>query len=360
MSTPTSPSADPSADPPAAPSPVPPLDDATLAALTRVVAPVGRLVAAARLTGGFFATTYAVDLADGTRVVVKTAPTATERLLTYELDLVRAEAAVYRRAAARPDLLMPRLLRFDASRADLPGDVVVATFLDGTPWEQAGFGRVDDDPRAACAQHDLGALMARLHTVTGERFGYVRSVEEPAGPDGPAGARLHGDTWPEAFGRMVEAILADGARWDVDLRPDDVRRALARHRDALAQVTVPVLVHGDLWPGNLFVTGDGALVGVIDPERALWADPLMDLVGADQFGRADVAPRLLAGYRSAGHELDLTSPDARTRFLLYRMYMSAILHVESVPRGYTGDFVQWYRRESGVLLHWALDRLLER
>lgn len=344
----------------AASTPPPAVDPAARDALTRVVAPLGTLVDAVRLTGGTFATTHAVRLADGTRVVVKTAPTTLDRLMTYELDLVRAEALVYGLAATRPELRMPRLLRFDGSRTDLPGDVVVAAHLDGRPWESAGFGPVDDDPRAARAQHDLGALMARLHAVRGERFGYVRSVDDPAGPDGPAGARLHGDTWPEAFGRMVAAILDDGARWDVDLRPDDVRTVLVRHHDALAQVTTPSLVHGDLWPGNVFVDDDGGLVGVIDPERALWADPLMDLVGADQFGRADVAPRLLAGYAAQGGSFGLDAPDARTRFLLYRMYMSAILHVESVPRGYTGDFVQWYRRESGVLLHWALDELLAR
>jgi len=332
------------------------VDDATLAGLSRVVAPLGALTSAAPLTGGMFATTYRVTLADGTRVVVKTAPTATERLMTYEHDLVRAESLVYTRVADRPDLLMPRLLRFDGSRTDLPGDVVVASHLSGTPWEDAGFGTVADDGRAARAQRDLGAYMARLHTVTGERFGYVGAVESRGGAGDPAGTRLHGGTWPEAFGRMVGAVLEDGARWGVDLRPGDVRRALTRHHDALAQVTTPVLVHGDLWPGNLFVDPDGALVGVIDPERALWADPLMELIGADQFGGADVAPGLRGGYQDVG-ELDLESAEARVRFVLYRMYMSAILHVECVPRGYTGEFGDWYSRTSGELLHRSLDQL---
>ena len=331
------------------------VDDATRTSLARVVAPLGTLVAAERLTGGMFATTHRVTLADGTRVVVKTAPTATERLLTYEHDLVRSESLVYARVADRPDLLMPRLLHFDGSRTDLPGDVVVASHLAGTPWEDAGFGTVAQDPRAARAQRDLGALMARLHTVTGDRFGYVGAVAARGGPDAPPGLRLHGATWPEAFGRMVEAVLADAARWDVDLRPATVRAALARHTDALAQVTTPVLVHGDLWAGNLFVDPDGTLVGVIDPERALWGDPLMDLVGADQFGRGDVAPGLRAGWEQVTPlVLDRA---ARVRLLLYRTYMSAILHVELVPRGYAGDFGAWYRRTSGELLDRALEEL---
>ncbi|GIG41737.1 phosphotransferase [Cellulomonas phragmiteti] len=332
------------------------MPDDLLDRLARVVAPLGTLVEAVRLTGGLFATTHRVTLADGSRVVVKTAPTTTGTLLTYEHRLVRSEALVYGRVADRPDLLMPRLLRFDESGADLPGDVVVAEHLDGVPWQDAGFGPVAEDPRAARAQRDLGAFIARLHTVTGDRFGYVGAVDAPGGAADPAGSRLHGDTWPEAFGRMVEAVLHDAGRWGVDLRPGDVRRVLARHHDALAQVTTPVLVHGDLWPGNLFVAADGALVGVIDPERALWADPLMELVGADQFGRGDVAPGLRAGHEQVA-PLDLESSGARVRFLLYRLYMSAILHVECVPRAYAGDFGDWYRRTSGELLAWTLDAL---
>lgn len=332
------------------------VDATTRAALARVVAPLGRLTDAVRLTGGMFATTHRVTLADGTRVVVKAAPAGSDTLLTYEHDLVRTEALVYARTADRPDLLMPRLLLLDTSHDALPGDVVVATYLPGTPWEHAGLGTPEDDPRAARAQRDLGSLMARLHTVTGPRFGYVGAVERRGGPDDPPGTRLHGGTWPEAFGRMVEAVLADAGRWGVDVRPADVRRVVARHRDALAEVTTPVLVHGDLWPGNLFVTDDGTLTGLIDPERALWADPLMELVGADQFGGGDVAPGLRAGYEDVA-PLDLGSAGARTRLLLYRVYMSLVLHVERVPRGYAGDFGDWYARRSGELLHGALDAL---
>lgn len=333
-----------------------PVDDATRAALARVVAPLGPLADVARLTGGMFATTHRVTLADGTRVVVKAAPSGTSTLLTYEHDLVRSEAHVYARVADRADLLMPRLLLLDTSRAHLPGDALVATHLDGVPWQDAGFGPVAEDPRAARAQQDLGAFMARLHTVTGDRFGYVGAVAAAGGPTDPPGTRLHGPAWPATFARMVDAVLGDGDRWGVDLRAADVRRALTRHEDALAQVTTPTLVHGDLWSGNLFVAADGALVGVIDPERALWADPLMELVGADQFGSGPVAPGLRAGYEQVG-PLDLESPDARVRLLLYRLYTSAILHVECVPRAYAGEFGDWYRRTSGELLHRALDEL---
>ena len=325
------------------------VDDETLRRLGALLRPVGAVVAAERLTGGLFATTFGVTLADGGRVVVKTAPTDTSRLLTYERDLVRAEALVYALGDGRPGLLTPRLLATDFTRTVLAGDVVVASFLPGVPRDRAGFGPVDDDARAARAQRDLGALMARWHAVTGERFGYLVD-----------GSDLVGETWPEAFGRIVEALLADAERWDVEVPAKEVRAALDAHRGALAEVVTPVLVHHDLWPGNLFVDPEsGELVGVIDPERALWGDPLLDLLGADQAGTDPLPARLLAGYADeAGAVLDVTSPAARTRLALYRVLWSLIWIVEATPRAYAADFATWYVGTARANLAKALEELM--
>lgn len=228
-----------------------------LAAVLRPLGPVDRVEL---LTGGMFATTYRATLSDGTRVVVKTAPTDTDRLLRYEHDLLRTEAAVYALAADRPDLLMPCVLLTDLSRTVLPSDVLVVSHLDGVPLVDAGELEPAVTDRV---QRELGAFMARLHTVHGERFGY---------PNLDAG--LHAATWTEAFESMVEALLLDAGRWGTPLPSDEIRTALVRHRPALDDVRVPALVHTDLWAGNLFVDPPtGALLGVIDTERSVWGDP---------------------------------------------------------------------------------------
>jgi len=38
---------------------------------------------------------------------------------------------------------------------------------------------------------------------------------------------------------------------------------------------MPQLVHWDAWDANFFVK-DGKITGILDFERALWADPLME------------------------------------------------------------------------------------
>ncbi|MEN1974585.1 phosphotransferase family protein [Cellulomonas sp. P4] len=320
------------------------------AALPGVLAPLGEVVALERLTGGLFATTFRAALADGSRVVIKTAPTATERLLTYEHDLLRTEALVYRLAAERPALLMPRLLLTDFTRAAVPSDVVVASHLDGVPLlELAVDGALPPDVEAR-VRPQLGALMARLHAVTGERFGY---------PD-PA-TTLAGTTWPEAFDRIVGALLADARRWGTGLPESEIRAAVARHRTALADVRRPALVHTDLWAGNLFVDpGTLRLTGVIDPERAVWGDPLLELAGADQTGLGPVPDDLVAGYADAAGAvgpLALGTPAGDARLLLYRMSMTLVLLVEMTPRGYTGPGADAHRTTCEATLRAVLDGL---
>ncbi|MCR6688410.1 aminoglycoside phosphotransferase family protein [Cellulomonas sp.] len=312
--------------------------DLPLDALTRLVAPLGTLADATRLEGGLFATTYRVTLEDGTRVVVKTAPVATGRLLTHEHDLLRTEAEVYALGADHPDLLLPRLLHQDFTRTVVGGDVVVAAHLDGVPWKDAGFGPADRDPRAARAHGDLAALIGRFAAVAGTTFGY---------PQSPA---LQADTWRGALTAMVEALLSDAQRWSVDVPADRIRTALDRHGAALDEVTEPRLVHSDLWPGNLFVDpATGAITGVIDPERALWGDPLVDVVGADPMWDG---PGL-----DLDDSFDLTSPSGAARLLLARLWLALVMTVEIAPRAYTGDWVADYDAANRRNLARALDEL---
>lgn len=308
-------------------------------ALTSLVAPLGVLEDAELLTGGQFATTYRVTLADGERVVVKTAPSRTDQLLAYEHDLLRAEALVYTLAASRPALLMPTVLHTDFSRTLLPSDALVVSHLPGVPLVDAGFG--PSDARTVRAERDTGAVLAALHAVTGPAFGY------------PCGRQAA--TWTESFTGMIDELLDDAARWSVPVPADDVRSALARHAHVLADVTTPALVHTDLWAGNVFVDpGTGSVVGVIDPERAFWGDPLADLVGIDPMGREPGTPAVLAGYGP----IDVDSPSARTRLELYRMRLCLVMTIEITPRKFEGDWVEPHRAAVTTNLHAALASLL--
>lgn len=313
------------------------LDDETRTALLTSLAPLGEVTELTRLSGGMFATSVQVDLADGRRLVAKTAPADDDRLLHYEQDLLRTEALVYRIAGDDPALPMPELVLTDMSRTHLPGDLVVASWIDGV--------RADTVPELAestapVRNRDLGRMMAALHRHHGDRFGY------PSGPED-----LRGDNWAETFTAMVEALLTDAATWEVPLPVERIRSALHRHRAELAEVEHPALVHADLWPGNLFVHPEsGALTGVIDPERAFWGDPMFDLIACDPLGAPMPDEHLLAGYREAGGVVDPTSP----RLALSRMYLALIMRVEVRPRRYESDQLPAYLEQIEAWLDTAL------
>jgi fructosamine-3-kinase len=167
--------------------------------------------------------------------------------------------------------------------------------------------------------------------VTGPRFGYP-------------GGRVHGSTWAEAFTAMVDELLDDGLRWAVELPApaERIRRLVARHTGLLDQVTRPALVHFDLWDGNVLALpgpdGTARLTGLVDGERYLFGDPLVDLVAPALFHRIEEDPRhpFLIGYAGRPGPPAWLDAAARRRLALYRMHLYLLMTVEMPSRGMTG------------------------
>lgn len=278
----------------------------------------------ATLTGGTYNTVTRVTLTDGRDWVVKTPPPHTDAL-RYERDLLVNEVAFYTAAAQAGGPAVPRVVRSEPDPASPTGAHLVMTARPGRPWHEAGGAAgVDDEPGLRA---ELGGLVGRLHTVTGTAgFGYPA---EPFGPLAP--------TWRAAFTAMAKAVLADAETYRARLPypVDHIRTVLADAARVLDDVTRPALVHFDLWPGNLLVTGGpGArsIGGIIDGERMFWGDPVADFVSLALFCDIERDRDFLDGYaRSAGGAVEFTD-SLRTRYALYRSYLYLIMLVETVPR----------------------------
>ncbi|MET9000599.1 aminoglycoside phosphotransferase family protein [Amycolatopsis sp. NPDC004169] len=250
------------------------------------------VVSAEDIGGGTYNRAVRLRLADGRRLVLKIAPSGPG--LTYEHDLLATEAAYYRLAAGP----LPSVV------GEGPGFLLM-TEVPGEPWNRApGTG-----PHLRA---ELGKIVAALHSTTGDGFGYLQDPLHP--------------TWFSAFRAMVDAILADAATYGVRLpRPAaEIAHLVRRHEPLLEQVTTPVLVHFDLWQGNILVDG-GRVSGIIDAERAFWGDPVAEFVSLTLFH--DLDEPLLEGYGRAAFDAP-----ARRRLTLYRVYLGLIMLVEMVPR----------------------------
>ncbi|MFE5711865.1 phosphotransferase family protein [Streptomyces sp. NPDC056501] len=316
----------------AVPSPAPGPDDADELAAERLRHALGpvTVVRGTALSGGLYNSARLLELADGRRLVLKTAPRA--GALTHEQGLLGTEA-LFHRLAAGAGAPVPVVLHHEPAGPGTPAEWLVLGYLDGITWD-AARDRLTPADRAAL-RHRLGECLARIATVTGPVHGYPRPAVGLSGPD-----------WPSAFTAMLHAVLADAIRFEVALpAPIDLLAALpARFRRRLAEVRRPALVHFDAWEGNIVLArtgrGEWRLSGLIDGERAFFGDPLAELVGLDPLGSAEDDPDLMAGYRSLapGPALDT---GARVRLALYRVYLALVMRVESVPRAYGGEFAAW-------------------
>ncbi|MFJ2054718.1 phosphotransferase family protein [Streptomyces sp. NPDC087908] len=299
---------------------------------------LGRVLGAATvvrgtdLSGGPYNSARLLELSDGRRLVLKTAPRAGTPALTHERDLLGTEA-LFHRLAAGAGARVPAVLHHEPAGADTPAEWLLLSYLDGTTWD-AARDRIAPTDRASL-RRELGASLARIAGVTGPAFGYPQPAAGLSAPD-----------WPAAFTAMLHAVLGDARRFDVALpAPTGFLAGLPqRFHRRLAAVRRPALVHFDAWEGNVVVerTGSGRwhLGGLIDGERAFFGDPLAELVGLDPLGSAEDDARLLAGYRSVAPALSLDT-GARVRLALYRVYLALVMRVESAPRAYGEGFAAW-------------------
>jgi aminoglycoside phosphotransferase (APT) family kinase protein len=168
-----------------------PLDGEQIAQLVRhAFGPDAGVAGYAELSGGTYNVVYGVDLSDGRRQVLKVAPPPDQPLLTYEHDLVWAEAFYYRRAG-ESGLPVPEVASVDLSGEALPREYLFVSRLPGRLLHQADLlSTVDIEIR-----RELGRLVARQHAVPGDFFGYLRRDQH-----------TRSARWSESFATMVADI----------------------------------------------------------------------------------------------------------------------------------------------------------
>ncbi len=273
------------------------------------------------LSDGWANTAYRIRLQDGRQVVLKLAPLPDVKQMRYEVKLMQTEVDMLKRLEGV--LPVPRVYVYDHSRRLVASDYFVMEHLDGTPYNKLKPSLSPEERDAV--EQELGQYNRVLNAICGDRFGpYVSPAAAGAG-------------WFEVFYGMMRDVLEDGKDMDVDMpAPDEEILALVeRGRQALEEVKEPRLVHWDLWDGNVFVR-EGRITGLIDFERALWGDPLLEAY----FRSGTLSEAFRRGY---GLEAPFT-PAEEIRRLLYDLYLDLIMHVERPFRQFaSADHGAWTR-----------------
>lgn len=275
--------------------------------------------AVTELKEGWFNVAYNIRLADGREVILKIAPPAGADVLSYEKNIMVTEVTSMKLVRQNPNIPVPEIYAFDTARDLCDADYFFMEKLTGDNLEHVREGLPEETH--ADIDRQIGAIIREINGFEGEYFGY------------PGNSDLRAATWQEAFIKIVDSVLDDGKRKNVvlDFSYEDIRATVKKHAPALAEVTKPCLVHWDAWNSNFFVK-DGKVTGLLDFERALWAEPLMEAQFRPFYG--DGISNQMRGYGKTTF-----TPVEDVRCHLYTLHLALVMHIECFYRNYDTDFV---------------------
>ena len=212
----------------------------------------GTVESARPLPGGCIADVFRVFLDDDSTVVIKLARGG-------GLD---TEAFMLRYLREQSPLPVPDLWLAD-------DDLLVLT-------DMGGGGRLTPATQREAAEH-----VAALHDMTADQYGLGRDTL--IGPLVQPNPRY--DSWVEFFRdqRLMYMARLARERGALSRRTFMMAKGLADKLDRiLPEPPRPALIHGDLWTGNVIVTGD-RVTGFVDP-AIHFADPEIELAFGTLFG----------------------------------------------------------------------------
>lgn len=279
------------------------------------------------LTEGYFNAAYEVTLQNGKQVILKIAPPPDVSVMRYEKDLMAAEVGAMRLVAEQTDCPVAKILFFDQSRTLCDSDYFVMEKLPGKSFSVLQEQLTEAEK--CHIQFSAGVFNRKLNAISGERFGCFAQPEKQY------------TAWFPAFKSLLQDVFADAEQVSASfsVKPQLLLELLERDKSCFEQVTCPQLVHWDLWAGNIFVD-NGEISGLIDFERSLWGDFLMEA----GFRSWQQEPAFLRGYGL--QELTLAQ---QIRVLWYDVYLLLINSLECDYRHY----------ETREIFHWVSKMLLE-
>lgn len=218
---------------------------------------------ASLLEGGMFNTTYLIKgLPDSQKVVLRLGPVNRHLLLPFEENLMNGEAYFYE-LCQQIEVPISQVLACDTTQTFLDRDYMMVAYIESCALSSLTLEESIKD-KLYC---QTGHYASEIHKITGTHFGRLSRIKS---------GEKH-DTW---FG----FLSCELSQWKEKMSAfslfshaeiSDLVKAFHDHSKLFHEITVPHLIHADLWEGNILVKKENdqyEVCAIIDGDRALFGD----------------------------------------------------------------------------------------
>lgn len=272
------------------------------------------IVSIKELSEGMLNVAYNVSYADGTGSVVKIASRNGQGLMSNEVALMDAEVKAMRIMQNYDFVKVAQIQYYDESLEQCEGAYFIMERLEGENYffTEATF----TEQERAIISREIGVIQRRMKEIKNPQFGML-------------GDERRFDSLYDFFYMLVQNLFLDSEKRNIELgiEREEVLQVLEQDKAIFEEVTVPTLIHWDMWEGNIFVR-DKHVCGIIDWERAMWGESFMD----DRFRRYNRNRDFLEGYG----QIEFTGTEIR-RMNWYDLYLFGMMIAEVTYRQYEDD-----------------------
>lgn len=295
----------------------------TLENLTRIIQnayPNKTLLSCTELTEGLCNAAYHIAFTDGYQCILKIAAADTNGYMSHEINLMDAEIKAMELVYGKLSANIARIDLYDNSKTLCSGNYFFMEVLEGENYFK--LENTLTDMEKAQINFQTGRLVRQIASIQDTAFGLL-------------GDEAHCFTNQYDFYRyMLSLVIKDAEEKKIKYFISGVElfALLEQDKPIFESIQTPSLVHYDLWDGNIFIKA-GRISGIIDWERALWGDPLME----DRFRRHTRNDDFLKGFGK-----ETLSPEEMRRIYWYDILLYLIMMTEGTYREYEDDSqYQW-------------------
>ena len=265
------------------------------------------------LGDGEFNAAYKVTV-QGKDYVLKIAPPKGATVVNHEHNMMTAEVFWYGKMRENTKILIPKIYYEDFSQDTIKSDCFIMEMMYGEPlWKVNADAALNES-----IQEKKIAMLAQIHAIKNDKFGYVQVREY--------------DTWFDAIYNMAANLVNDCKSFGHET-PDGERflKCILKHKEMLSKVPCR-MVNFDLWDSNVLYI-DGELCW-IDPERSFWGDPVADFITLGKGQKAPLTDKLheIEIYNRYASEKISAAPDECIRYAVAVAYLALIEEVEKYVR----------------------------